>query len=86
MTILVPGDQQSLSDHAQAVRDGFKLPPGRTEREAIEVARKHRKIIFARNIPEDQRIDELVAICTELCCGDEESGKRLATRAIWSLA
>ena len=73
-----------LPEHAASVREGFTLPPGRTEAEAIAVAKKHRAIIWSKRTKhEDEKIDEFNAICIEMCCGDRESGERLAKRAIW---
>lgn len=61
------------------------LPPGKTEDEAVRIAKQHREIIW-RTIsgPEDRRLDQLVLCCTGMCCGDVASGKRLAQLAIWA--
>jgi hypothetical protein len=63
----------------------LNLPPGRSESEAIRIARQHREIIW-RTIsgPEDRRIDAFVDVCSAMCQGDRASGKRLAQIAIWS--
>lgn len=63
----------------------LKLPFGRTEREAIAVAKKWRERIWnepARD--EDERIDRLTEITTRMCEGDKASGDELARRAIWA--
>lgn len=61
------------------------LPPGRTEAEALALAVEWRRTVWkqwARN--EDHRLARLKAICTRICNGDQESGSRLATKALWS--
>lgn len=68
-----------------AVRDGLTLPFGRSEREAVVVAKKWRRIIWRQPAKdEDERIEKLIAKTTAMCCGDRDSGERLAQRAIWS--
>jgi hypothetical protein len=66
----------------------LRLPVGRTEAEALIVARKHHELIWhgaaGKGLTEDQRIDLLNKTCTEMCCGHKPSGKRLATKAIWT--
>lgn len=63
----------------------LKLPPGKTEADAIRIAKQHREII-RRTISgnEDKRLDQLVLACTAMCCGDPASGKRLAQLAIYA--
>jgi len=88
-TTLIPAAGR-LAEHAAAVRETkpLTLPFGRTEAEAVAVAIKHQKIIWAsrefRN--EEQRIAELERRCTLMCLKDRESGKRLASRAIWGVS
>lgn len=68
-----------------AEREGLTLPFGRTEREAVVVAVKWRRIIWRQPADsEDERIGRLIKQCVKLCCGDRDSGERLAQRAIWS--
>jgi len=66
----------------------LKLPPGRSLDEALVVARKHRALIWhgaaGKGLTDAQRIDLLVKTCTDMLCGDAESGQRLATMAVWS--
>lgn len=61
------------------------LPPGKTEDEAVRIAKQHREVIW-RTIggPEDRRLEQLQLICQQMCLGDRESGRRLATLALWS--
>jgi hypothetical protein len=56
-------------------------------REALAVAVAWRKIIWRQAArDEDERIDRLTDVCTRLCDGDLDAGRRLATKAIWSAA
>lgn len=74
-----------LADHAAAMRETFTLPPGRTVAEALAVAQMHRRIIWRQPAnSEDERIGRLIKQCVKLCCGDAESGERLAQRVIWT--
>lgn len=79
-----------LADHAAAVRETFTLPPGRTVEEAIAVAKKHRYLIWEgralRGLTDEQKIGLLKKTCTEMCCGDAESGARLAQIAIYTVS
>lgn len=63
----------------------LKLPPGRTEAEALSVAISYRKQIW-RYIAwsEDRKITELERVCTNLCCDDKASGEELAKRSIYN--
>lgn len=79
----------TLADRAAVEREGLTLPPGRTVAEAIAVAARHRYLIWRgrafRGLTDDQRSELLKRTCTELCCGDAESGERLAQMAIYTV-
>ena len=64
------------------------LPAGRTVKEAIAVAKKHRDLIWTgvagKGLNEDQKIALLVKTCTDMCSGHGHSGRQLAQMAVWS--
>jgi hypothetical protein len=64
------------------------LPAGRTVKEAIAVAVKHKRLIWegqaGRGLNEDEKVNLLIETCTELCSKDKHSGRQLAQMAIWS--
>lgn len=64
------------------------LPEGKTIEEALRVATVHRRNLWSAPHwmarPEDERIHELVRICTALMNGNGLAGELLASAAIWS--
>jgi len=67
----------------------LKLPPGRTEAEAIAVARKWVQIIWfgsaGKGLDENAKIDLLEKTCIEMCSRHKPSGERLAKIAAGDL-
>jgi len=61
----------------------LKLPPGRSESEALARAVEVRQSLWRNLKHEDQRLQHLEDFCIRLC-GDRASGKELARRAIWT--
>ena len=59
------------------------LPPGKTVAQALQRAIDRKKILWSRDMDEDDRIDELIAYCAGLYGGDARAGQLLATAAIW---
>lgn len=64
----------------------LKLPPGISEAQAVAVAVKWRALIWTgaagRGLDENGRIDLLERTCIGML-GDEKSGKRLASMAVY---
>lgn len=87
MTTVSPEVSQAAASTRRPEDVPLRLPIGRTEAEALVVARKHRELIWhgaaGKGLSEDQRIDLLVKTCTSMCCDHKPSGKRLATKAIY---
>ncbi len=56
------------------------------EGERLIRAKARRDVLWnaCLNWKEDDRIDHLVAYCTQLCGGDVKAGGNLAAEAIWS--
>lgn len=71
-----------------ATGQSLRLPPGRTESDALAIAIKWKKLIFegaaGKGLDENGRIDLLVKTCTAMCSNHKPSGKLLATKAIWT--
>jgi hypothetical protein len=61
------------------------LPPGKTEDEAVRIARSH-LLACKRAYPNDEEraLAHFEDITRRMCNGDRESGKRLAQLAIWT--
>lgn len=67
----------------------LELPPRdealvRAEREKEEAAVHWRRHLWETVWDEEERLERLISICTRLEDGNEEAGKRLATKAIWT--
>lgn len=64
------------------------LPEGKTVEDALRAATIHRRNLWSAphwmTRPEDDRIQELLRICTKLMQGSELAGRLLASCAIWS--
>jgi hypothetical protein len=71
----------------EITEETLHLPAGRTVKEAIAVAVKHRRMIWGvegRGLSDNQRMDLLVERCTTMCSKDKPSGLLLARLAIWN--